>query len=234
MGSRRDHDHSTLEPVTNQLFTHRDPLSDNPGMQVVCDNGKQVNFQKTALEVVVQDQGSHQLLPNSDAQSDVSPPLTPPQRRRKWLLYGGIAAIFIVVAAVLGGVFGSRTNKKSSPESNGTSSTSTSLDAASPFPTSSGIATGQSQRKLAAVSYAQNSVDNTRIYFQDNAGEIVEVANSAKDKSTWTNIKLGFFPKNGSAIGAAVSRPGFTHVSLGYFWPDTSSNMLPGDYFVIY
>lgn len=207
MASRHGQDHSTLEPVTNQLFTHHNSLPENSGIQVVCDNGKQVHFQKTALEVVVQDQDSPQYPANLDAQYDV-----PPQPRRKWLLYGGIAAIFIVVAAILGGVFGSRANKKSPPRSSDTLSSSTSLYAPSPFPTSSGIATVQSQRKLAVVSYAVNSVDKTRIYYQDNAGEIVEATSSAKD-NTWTNIKLGVFAKNGSAIGVAVSRPGFTHVS---------------------
>lgn len=204
MAFRSDQDHSMLEPVTNPRFTHRNPFPENPGMQVVFDDGIQVNFQKTGLEVVVQDQDSSQYPPNSDTQP-----------RRKWLLLGGIAAILIVVAAVLGGVFGSRANQKSPPEKFSTLSPSPSLNASSPFPSFDAITTVQSQRKLAAVSYAVKSVDNTRIYYQDNAGEIVETANSAKDSSTWNNTKIGFFAKNGSAIGAAVSRPGFTHVSLG-------------------
>lgn len=224
-------DHSTFESVTNQLFTHRSSFPENPGMQVVFSDEKQVNFQKTELEVVVQDQDSPEYPANSDAQCNL-----PPQPRRKWLLYGGVAAILIVVAAVLGGVLGWRANKKSPSESFSTLSSSTSSNVPSPFPSFNAITTIQSQRKLAAVSYAVNSVDNTRVYYQDNAGEIVEAASSAKS-STWINIKLGFFAKNGSAIGAAVSRPGFTHVSFDFVFAGwlagQSSDIRLGNYFVI-
>lgn len=210
MDSRSGQDHSTLEPVTNQYLPHRNSFSENLGMQVEFVDGKQVTFQKTGLEVDFQDQDPPQYPANSDAQQNL-----PPQPRRKWLLYGGIAAILIVVAAVLGGVLGSRANKKSPSESSSTLLPSTSSNAPSPFPSSNAINTIQTQRKLAAVSYAVDSVDNTRIYYQDNAGEIVEAANSAKT-NTWTQTKLGFFAKNGSTIGAAVSRPGFTLVSLNF------------------
>lgn len=209
MVSRIHQDHSILELVTSLRCTHRSPFPENEGIQVVFADEKQVNFQKTGLEVVVQDQDSFKYPVNSDVQYDL-----PPQPRRKWLLYGGFAAMLIVIAAVLGGVFGSRANKESTSESFSVISQSAPLNAPSPFPSSNAITIVQSQRKLAAVSYAVNSVDNTRIYYQDNAGEIVEAASSAKD-STWITTKLGFFAKNGSAIGAAVSRPGFTHVSLG-------------------
>lgn len=177
-------------------------------MQAVFADEKQVNSQKTGLEVVVQEQGSSQYSASPDTQY-------PLQRRRKWLLCGGIAVILIVIAAALGVLFGSRAHRKSSSNSLSSFSLPTSSNASSSLPSCNPITTVHNQRKLAAVSFTVNSVDNTRIYYQDNAGEIVEAANSAKD-NTWINNKLGFFAKNGSAIGAAVSRPGFTHVSLDF------------------
>lgn len=207
MISRRSQDHSMLEIMTNPRFTHENPPLQDPGMQVLSSDEKQVNFQKTGLEVVLKEQDPSQYPAKSDARFH-----RPRQPRRKWLLCAGIAALLIVLAAVLGGVFGSRARNKSPSGSSSTSSPPGSSSTSSPFISSTASNTMQSQHNIAAFSFAVNSVDNTRVYYQDNSGEIIEAANSAKN-STWINTRLGFFAQNGSAIAAAVSRPGFTHVS---------------------
>lgn len=202
-------DCSGLEAVTNQHYSHDTPSFE--GMQVVPDSGIQVNFQKTGLEVV---QNDH----NPELCSDTAPGAqhlqSPRSRRlpRKWLCSGGFAIFLIVAAAVLGGVLGTRANSKlpsasSSTTPSSSSDHSTTVNADNPV---------QSRHNLAALSFALDSVDTTRVYYQDNAGEIVEAATST-EHSEWIHNNLGFFAKNGSAIGAAVSRPGFIPVTFDSF-----------------
>lgn len=219
MTSHGDQDYGMLEAVTNQRYTHNKPLPENSGMQVVPDYGKQVNNERTGLEVAAKHQYRHQYPANSGEQHHQSR-----RPRQKWLIIGGIAALLIVVAAILGGVLGSRANKKSPPTSSSTPSTPSSSNAST---------TAQRQHNLAALSFALNTVYNTRVYYQDNAGEIVEAASSAAN-STWINTSLGFFAKNGSAIGAAVSRPGFAHVSLGFLPGQAGSDLRAGNYSTVY
>lgn len=205
MTARGDLDYSKLEALKNQPNAHDQPFLENSGKQVVSDHGKQVNTENTGLELAANDQYSDKYPANSGDQYH-----KPRRPRRRWLIFGGIAALLIVVAAILGGILGSRANKKSPPTTSSTISP--------PSSSSNASTTVQRQHNLAALSFAVNSVTNTRVYYQDNAGEIVEAANSAEN-ITWINTKLGFFAKNGSAIAAAVSRPGFAVVSL---------NSLPG------
>ena len=68
------------------------------------------------------------------------------------------------------------------------------------------------QRNIAALSFISDSVNNTRVYFQDDVGQIMEAANSA-DNTTWSINSNGIRRKNGSAIAAAVSRPDFPLMS---------------------
>ena len=123
MASRNSQDYSMLESVASQSVTHHNSVLENLEMQVMIDDGKQTNFQRTDLEVDVPNQNSPQRSTLSDVQYHPSP-----QSRRKWLFYGGIVTFLVVVAAVLGGVFGSRANKKPS---------------LLPFPSSNEITTGQ-------------------------------------------------------------------------------------------
>lgn len=96
--------------------------------------------------------------------------------------------LVIILVVVLGGIFGSR-HKPSSISS-----------------------TLTIQRNIAAVSFASNSVNNTRVYYQDDMGRIMEAASSANN-ANWTDNPIGSTGKNSSALAAAVSRPGFLLVS---------------------
>ena len=118
--------------------------------------------------------------------------------RRKWIRFvGAVGLIAVVLAAVLRGVLGSRHKSPATVSPSPPSNSSVISPSARP-----------PQRKIAALSFALNSVNNTRIYFQDNAGQTMEAANSAAN-TTWNINKTGIAGKNGSAIAAAVSRPDF-------------------------
>lgn len=120
MISPDDQNYAGLEVAINQRCDHDGPVSESSGMQVVPDDGKQINFERTGLEVAPNDQYpdlypvSHSV--SSSNENHELQRLRWP--RRKWLISGGIALLLIVNAAVLGGVLGSKANKSSSTSSN--------------------------------------------------------------------------------------------------------------------
>ena len=123
---------------------------------------------------------------------------------RKWIVFVGAVGLIAISGVVLVGVFGSRHTSSSTESPNRLSNSSVISPSARP-----------PQRNIAALSFALNSVNNTRIYFQDDAGQIVEAANSAAN-TTWSINRTGISGKNGSAIAAAVSRPDFFLVSPAF------------------
>lgn len=56
MTSPDDQDFSRLEAVTNQRCNYDNQFPESSGMQVLPDNGKQVNFERTGLEVAANNQ----------------------------------------------------------------------------------------------------------------------------------------------------------------------------------
>lgn len=132
-----------------------------------------------------------------------------PRSRRKWLIIGAIVAVLIIIAAVVGGVLGSKGKKNSSEESTSSSATSgTSTSAISPSGTSSSLPTPTiaQKRNIAAVSFENKSVNQTRLYFQKNDGKLVE---SVPGGTTGRLLEFDTTAKKGTALAAAVSRPGF-------------------------
>jgi hypothetical protein len=120
----------------------------------------------------------------------------------------GAGLLVLIVAAVVGGVLGSKAKRNSSPS------------------------TTASKRMIAALSFVSSDVNQTRVYYQDNTGILIEAATSA-DSSTWTNKALNFSAVNGSAMAAAVSRPGFPLVCLIQACPNISDN-IPGNQRLLY
>lgn len=228
--------YSTLKVVPRQI-SYRSPRQDRPlpaglGKQVAPDEGKQVapdDGKQTPLddgkqhigndgeiEVVAEEESCAQELSHHDVQ--VCPP-----SRRQWILYGGAVGSTVILALVLGIVFGSRHKHKASTitsltslsNASATSSSALSSPAASslatpspttPFPTTS------IHRNIAALSFPSGSINNTRVYFQNNAGQIIEASNAA-NKTTWFHRTIGVGGKNGSAIAAAISRPSYPQVN---------------------
>lgn len=181
---------STLEVAPQrpqyQADPHWKPLPSDPGKQVAQDFG----LEFAAKENIYQ--------------QEINVPRVPAQRlwTRTRIMSSIAIGLIIILAAVLGGVFGSR-HKRSATASPTSPSNSS---ATSPFVT-------PTQRNIAAVSFTSNSANNTRVYFQDDVGQITEASNSAVN-TTWGVKKTGFGGKNGSAIAAAVSRPSLPLVSL--------------------
>ena len=206
----RERAYSALEVVSHQRAYQKlstaegKEVAPHEGKQVSPDDGKQhVVNEHDGLEVVAKgdsffhehsdDYGNHHLHVRRSS-------------RKKWLL-GGAFGLIAILVVVLGSVFGSRhkrsatTSQTSPPNSTGPSNSSALFPSALPV-----------QHSIAALSFASNNVNHTRVYFQDNAGQIMEAANSA-DNTTWSINGTGIVGKNGSAIAAAVSRPGFAEVS---------------------
>ena len=195
MDTGRDGPYSALEVVPHQYVhqmnqQHIPPPPPDLGKQVVPLEEKQVSLDD-GKQHIVKYGGDHHV--NFHRPS-----------RKTRILLGGAVGLIVIIAIVLGLVFGLR-HKRS-----GTISvTSSSNSSAVPAPASP---TSSPERNIAALSFASEYVNNTRVYFQDNVGQIMEAANSAKD-TKWSINGTGIVGKNGSAIAAAVSRPEFPLVS---------------------
>ena len=214
MGAGQDRAYSALEVVPHQRM-HQMNLRDQPlptdlGKQVVPHEGKQVSLDDGKQHmgasggiqlVAIPESYAHDL---NDHQVQVHRPW-----RKKWILSVGAVGLIVIIAVVLGLVFGLRhTRSGTTPVTSPPNSSATSA----PAPPISSPPTSLPQRNIAALSFASDSVNNTRVYFQDNVGQIMEAAKSGKD-TKWSIIGTGTVGKNGSALAAAVSRPDFPLVS---------------------
>ena len=168
------------------------PLSTDVGKEFVPDDGKRSRVNSGEIGVTTKGDIHTYYVGGHVREHQPS--------RRKWLLSVGAVALVVILTAVLGGVLGSRhTRSATASPTSLSNSSATSLSTIPP------------QRNIAALSFTLHSVNNTRIYFQDNMGQIMEAANSAEN-NTWSINRTGIGGKNGSAIAAAVSRPGFPTV----------------------
>lgn len=211
MDAGRDGPYSALEVVPHQ-YVHQMNQQDIPpppdlGKQVIPLEGKQVvpleGKQVVPLEekqVSLDDGKQHMVKYWGDHRVNFHRP-----SRKKRILLGGAVGLIVIIAVVLGLVFGLR-HKRS------VTSSSNSSAVPAPAPPRISSATSPRQRNIAALSFASKSVNNTRVYFQDNVGQIMEAANTAND-TKWSINGTGIIGKNGSAIAAAVSRPEFPLVS---------------------
>ena len=206
MAGNEDQAYSQLEVLPySQLEVspqHRreKPLPTDLGKQVVPEDGKQHALERVGIEVD----------PNGNftAQSVEDPQVhIHRSSRMKWMLFVGVLSLVVIAAAVLGGVFGSRhKNHGTARNASSTNHSNSSISSSS---------ARSNQRNIAALSYSLNSVNNTRVYFQDDDGQIIEAANSA-DNPKWNISRIGIGGKNGSAMAAAVSRPGFPLVDQDF------------------
>ena len=221
MSAGRDRAYSSLELVPRQCVyqtdRHGKPLPTDlgkqvvpyEGKQVVPHEGRQVSRNDDGIEVVAKEDSYADNF--SDHHFHVHRP-----SRKQWILFCVAFGSIVILAAVLGPVLRIR-HKHSAKTSFHPPATTVSPPATTiytPSSTNSHPASNTSapaplpQRNIAALSFASNSVNNTRVYFQDNMGQIMEAANSAENTS-WSISGTGIRGKNGSAIAAAVSRPGF-------------------------
>ena len=212
MSLHEDQVHSTLEANPHQGADRMKPLPVNPGMQVVGNEGMQFAPDLTGMEATIGSEtvindGYGALSTGSHLQAKAIRPAklmrTPDfgsrtiQAKRWRLIWLTIVILILVavLASVLGGVLGTRHIKSHSAPELQPSNTSISLPSTRPF-----------QRRITAFSYPENSNTGTRVYVQDDTGQLIEAANSAVN-TTWGIKKTGIDGKNGSAIAAAASRP---------------------------
>ncbi|KAI9697603.1 MAG: hypothetical protein M1836_004553 [Candelina mexicana] len=121
-----------------------------------------------------------------------------------------LVLVIVIVGAVIGGIEGSKSRRTRTASSLPTSTGPSYPSTTSPSPTAS-------RRSIAALSFVSSSVNNTRVYFQDNTGQLVEAAKSLEN-TAWSINGTGIGAKNGSAIAAAVSQPSFPlAISIFYF-----------------
>lgn len=193
---------STLEAVRQQSrypeAKQWKPLPSAPGNQVTLDGGTQR----------IGDDGDLEVAPKKDVDRHlIRVPHVLAQRlsARRLIILCGMIGLILVIGAVLGGVLGSR--HKSSVTASATSFSNSSATSPSVTPT---------PRNIAAVSFASNSINMTRVYFQDDVGQIMEASNS-ESNTTWSINKTGIRGKNGSVIAAAVSRPSLPLVSPVFY-----------------
>ena len=212
-------------------FYNEKQLSPDDGKQVVLsssqsvclDDGKQVaptggkqGYLDDDKQVVTHDVRSKFLAkdkyPTQDAEYDHGPAIR--HSRRKWIILCGFLTLIVVSSAILGAVFGLR--HKSSEKGSQISSTTTAVTS-SPTPSTTPVPKPLFERNIAAFSFETDEsslqpVNASRVYFQDNSGRLLQASTSA-DKTSWTLSKTPVTPRNGTAIGAAVSRPGYPQVS---------------------
>ncbi len=197
MAAGGDQAYSTLEAVPHQpvyqTYRQEKRLPTDLGKQVASDDRKQYIVVGGGVNGVNGDFYAHDI---GGHHVQVHQP-----SRRKWILFVGAVGLIAILAAVLGGVFGLRDTSSATVSPKRLSNSSAVSPSARP-----------PQRNIAALSFSLNSVNNTRIYFQDDVGQIMEAATSAAN-TTWSINRTGIGGKNGSAIAAAVSRPDFPPVS---------------------
>jgi hypothetical protein len=191
-------DFSTLEAVSpnDKYFREQKYLPTiDLGKQVIPENGKYVAAYHDGLEA----SQNQELL---SAQQQFSLKETVPEKRKfgrwKWFLAGGAVLLVVVLAAVVGGVVGSRRSAAASASNSTAGSNNLVL---------------QRQRSIAAVSFEADGGNETRVYFQDGNGDIIERINAAVN-TPLTTTSLGYNGTNRSSLAAAVSRPGFPLVSI--------------------
>lgn len=141
----------------------------------------------------------------------------------------------IALASILGVVMKSRQQASASPSTTSsineitsmvtlaspTVSTSTTISQSLSTAQGTVVATPSSNviRNIAAVSYTSDFVNITKIYYSNNSGQLIEATTSNASLSTtptWTKNMLNYTTNNGSAIAAAVSRPGLEPMVMIY------------------
>ena len=193
------------------------------GQSVCLDDGKQVaptggkqGYLDDDKQVVTHDVRSEFLAkdkyPTQDAECNHGPAIR--HSRRKWIILCGCLALIVVLSAILGPVFGLR--HKESEKGSQTNSTTTSATSSPTLPTTP-VPKPLFERNIAAFSFetdesSSQPVNASHVYFQDNSGRLLQASASA-DNTSWTLSRTPVTPRNGSAIGAAVSRPGYPQVS---------------------
>jgi hypothetical protein len=140
------------------------------------------------------------------------------------LLILAVAVTLLVLGAVLGGVLGTQLHKHSATTDATTAGTAPTSPNSSNSSATHSTPPPLSQRNIAAVSFLSSSRNGTRLYFQDDAGHILQGSNDERNRVGWKFGNLGGSAKLGSPLAAAVSRPRFPLARISRFPSITISN----------
>ena len=194
--------------IEKQVLPHDGKeVAPTSGKQVSLDDGKQVVEHNVRSESFAKENHPTQ---GADHHDDGRAR----HSRRKWIVLCGFLALIVILSVILGPVFGLRHKGSEKDSQNNSPTTSVTSSPTLPTPT---LLSPLFERNIAAFSFESDKtssqrVNTSRVYFQDNSGRLLQASNSA-DKTSWTLSKTPVTPRNGSAIGAAVSRPGYAQVS---------------------
>jgi len=183
--------YSTLEAVLPGALPHQNdrPFPSDPQKQVVVVFEKEIGASNEGIEVV---KGPRVVVHEDDfTESQQTPPSQ--SSRRKRILWPVAIVGALIVISIVGGILGSRHSLSVPAGEAKTNTTQKNLSA----PIRGG---------LAAVSYTANIVNETRVYYQDTLGQVMEATGSAGNAS-WNTRGLGFSARRNSSIAAAVTRP---------------------------
>ena len=165
---------------------------------------KQLPYNSTEKEVAPRSEITRSKAPQP---RDSNPSHRPHRRCQKRIWVTIIVLVLIILTIVFGLVLGLKMNHSSSTMTRPSNNSATS-PAMTPR-----LGPGSTNRNIAACSFVSKSVNYTHVFFQNEAGKILEATNSALN-ATWLVHETGVGGKNGSPIAAAVSRPYFPLVSM--------------------
>lgn len=187
----------------DQIYSSLEAVAPDLGKQVATDNGKQIAFNRSELEVTAKvDFFTDQI--SAHPIQDHQPP------SKKWIAMTGAAVSIVTLAVILGAVLGSRHTTPSKILGTQITNESAPPPHVSPPPP---------KRNIAAISFNHTfnhkSVNTDRVYFIDSQGNIMEAA-KFEEGIAWQIGKIGTGAKIGSAIATSVSRPKFPLVYYGF------------------
>jgi hypothetical protein len=203
-------EYSTLEAVLPGALPNQSdrPFPSDPQKEVVVVFEKEIGALNEGIEVT---KGPRVVVIDADSAEAQRKPIPRSSRLKKIVWAFAIFAVIILIA-IIGGILGTRHGRSNQAGEATTNTTRT----APPAPIRGG---------LAAVSYTTNSLNETRVYYQDNSGQIMEAAGSAGNTS-WNTQGLGFSARRNSAIAAAVSSSDSSPLVRTYFWCASSTDCL--------
>lgn len=214
--------HRTSSNLSAQQFSNCSEAPSSPALHIAPLIKQPVSTEKEAVESAESGQG----------------------RRKpwKWYILAGVIALVVVIAAVVGGIVASQkkntatvnevsggvaSSKSSSPTSSALGNSPTSTNTGS----SASSTVASFQRNVAAVSYESNSANNTRVYYQDNQGNILEAHSNASSEK-WSTSQI-VTAKNGSSFAAAVTMPANDFVGCNPVCKHAHADRDKGNHYVI-
>jgi hypothetical protein len=215
-------DYSTLEVVDG---TPKKMSSTSRAVTAAGGDGMQVARDESGLEAVQPEKETYYMDHTPAAQSSKEPFIAdnvergqqePETQRPLWKkkrFFVTAIVILVVIAVALGAGLGTTLKSKdddsggAQAEGSGTGNSTTATNG-----TSSG---GLMQHSIAAVAVEDGNVNRTWVFYRNNGGKILR-SGATGNGGPYTTTQTGVTGKEGTALTAAVSRPGYPLVCHPY------------------